>query len=514
MRSFALFVTLVAAQALTRIAIADNHIALQRFDPSQAGDSFFGVAAPPSDLQNLAIRSRLTLNWARNPLVLENPGNGNQVNQVVQDQVIVNVGVAVELKKRFTLSIDVPLAIAQGSGEIQYDIRSAGGAHVGDIRFGARVQLVAWSTLAKLSVAGFFFAPLGANESSAAGTYMSDGSSRGRVDVIAHGDNGKYVWSFGVGPELRESQDFFTVRQGNALHIAGGFGVRFLDNRIQIGPETRAILTLSESSKYNRNWEALLGVRYHKPIGFTGGVAAGPGLASGVGTPDFRVIATLGYAFSFDKPAKAPAPVDTDNDGIDDAHDGCPTVAGSADNKGCQPPTPAPVPAPVPAPLVVNPPDDRDNDGVADARDACVEVPGPADNDGCPVATFIPAAELAAKVIGNEIVILQQIQFETGSDVIKGESVPTMEAILAAVQSVNADSRFLIEGFTDNRGAAKKNKALSEKRATSVVKWLGEHGVDEGRFTATGLGAARPLQTNDTEDGRRANRRVEIHISK
>lgn len=516
MSSRARFVALLAVLAVTSTAKADNHIALSRFHAAPAGDSFFGVAAPPADIQDLGLRTRLTLDWAHDPLVLINPANGNEVNEVVKDQVIANVGIALDFKKRFTFSLDVPFAIAQGSGEVNYAIRRAGGAHIGDTRIGARARLVSFSELFKLSAAAYAFLPLGKNESSSGGTYMSDGNVRGIVELIAHGDNGRYVWSAAVGPEIRDSQSFFGVRQGTSLHIAAGVGARFWDNRLQVGPESRAIITLDNGTRYNRNWEALVGVRYHKPLGLNGGVAFGPGFTNGVGTPDFRVVANIGYDFSFDKkaPPPAPAPADTDKDGVDDAHDGCPDVAGPIDNNGCPLPPPAPVPAPV---VVAPPPPDRDNDGVVDARDACVEIPGPADNDGCPVSAPpppAPAPEPAAKVVGNEIVILQQIQFETGSDVIKGESVPTMEAILAAVNSLPADARFLVEGFTDSKGSVKNNERLSLKRAKSVAKWLGQHGVASTRFTTAGLGPSRPIQSNDTEEGRKANRRVEIHIVK
>lgn len=510
-------VTLLAALALTTPALADNHIALPRFDPAQAGDSFFGVAAPPSDIQNLALRSRLTLDYANDPLVLRSSSSDSLVEHVVKRQFIANLGVTVDFKKRFSFSLDVPIALSQASGSLDYDLQRANGAHIGDFRVAARARVFELNKLARLSLAAFVFAPIGHSDSSS-GVYMSDGHMRGRFDVIAHGDNGKYVWSFAVGPEFRASNDFFTVHQGTALAVAAGFGVRFFDNRLQVGPEARGVFTLSESSKYNRNIEALFGVRYYRPIGLTGGIGAGPGFSSGVGTPDYRIVATLGYAFSFDKPKAAPeplpvpAPVDSDNDGVDDEHDACKDVPGPVDNKGC-PIEPPPAPVPAPAPVVVPPPD-RDNDGVVDARDACVEVPGPAENDGCPAAAPEPTPEPAAKVVGDQIVILQQIQFETGSDVIRGESVPTMEAILAAVNSLPVESRFVVEGFTDSRGSVKSNEKLSNKRAKAVAKWLGAHGIAAERFTTAGLGPSRPIQSNDTEEGRKANRRVEIHIIK
>jgi len=69
-----------------------------------------------------------------------------------------------------------------------------------------------------------------------------------------------------------------------------------------------------------------------------------------------------------------------------------------------------------------------------------------------------------------------------------------------------------VEGHTDTQGKPKHNKKLSERRAASVVKWLVKYGIDKRRLTSAGFGQERPIATNQTEEGRRENRRVELHI--
>jgi outer membrane protein OmpA-like peptidoglycan-associated protein len=71
---------------------------------------------------------------------------------------------------------------------------------------------------------------------------------------------------------------------------------------------------------------------------------------------------------------------------------------------------------------------------------------------------------------------------------------------------------FRVEGHTDNRGGAALNRNLSKQRAASVVTWLVKHGVAKDRLVAQGFGPDRPIDTNDTEEGRKNNRRVEFHI--
>lgn len=107
-------------------------------------------------------------------------------------------------------------------------------------------------------------------------------------------------------------------------------------------------------------------------------------------------------------------------------------------------------------------------------------------------------------------VATQGIFFDTGSDVIRPESSPTLKEI-AAMLNEHADLSLLIEGHTDNVGAAASNLALSEKRAAAVKAALvSGYGVDGGRLTTKGLGDTKPAGPNATAEGRQQNRRVEL----
>ena len=74
------------------------------------------------------------------------------------------------------------------------------------------------------------------------------------------------------------------------------------------------------------------------------------------------------------------------------------------------------------------------------------------------------------------------------------------------------ETDILIEGHTDNTGAEDYNQDLSEKRADAVKRFLIAQGVDPTRLTAVGYGEEQPLEDNDSESGRAANRRVEVAI--
>ena len=107
-------------------------------------------------------------------------------------------------------------------------------------------------------------------------------------------------------------------------------------------------------------------------------------------------------------------------------------------------------------------------------------------------------------------VATQGIYFDTGSDVIRPESTPTLREI-AAMLKEHGDLQLTIEGHTDNVGGAEANRALSEKRAAAVKAHLvASEGIDAARLETKGMGDTKPAVPNATPEGRQQNRRVEL----
>ncbi|MFX8972796.1 OmpA family protein, partial [Acinetobacter baumannii] len=69
-----------------------------------------------------------------------------------------------------------------------------------------------------------------------------------------------------------------------------------------------------------------------------------------------------------------------------------------------------------------------------------------------------------------------------------------------------------VYGYTDSTGSIPYNQRLSEQRAQAVANYLVGHGVAASRIRSQGFGVGNPVASNDTEDGRARNRRVEIKI--
>ena len=102
------------------------------------------------------------------------------------------------------------------------------------------------------------------------------------------------------------------------------------------------------------------------------------------------------------------------------------------------------------------------------------------------------------------------ILFDTGSDRLKPESAAVIQSIARGLEA-NPALKLLIEGHTDSLGNADPNLDLSRRRAEAVKAVLiSQFKVDASRLTTAGLGATKPIDTNDTPQGRSQNRRVEF----
>lgn len=108
-------------------------------------------------------------------------------------------------------------------------------------------------------------------------------------------------------------------------------------------------------------------------------------------------------------------------------------------------------------------------------------------------------------------IILRNLSFEFNSSVIKPESEPVIEELYQFLTN-NPEVRIQIVGHTDNVGTDEYNKNLSNNRAKAVHDAIVEKGIASDRLTWEGRGAADPITTNDTEEGRAENRRVEFVI--
>jgi OOP family OmpA-OmpF porin len=204
-------------------------------------------------------------------------------------------------------------------------------------------------------------------------------------------------------------------------------------------------------------------------------------------------------------------PRDDDGDGVLNADDRCPTTPAGVkvDSRGC--------------------PADSDRDGVLDSADRCPRTPAGADVDrnGCPadddndgVANYMdkcpnttrPNAKINADgcyvVLTEQVTVELNVQFDNNSSDARPEHGAAVRRVFTFMQQYPATS-VTIEGHTDSRGSAEYNRDLSQRRADTIADLLvNDFGIARSRVKAIGYGETRPIETNDTAEGRQNNRRV------
>ena len=118
---------------------------------------------------------------------------------------------------------------------------------------------------------------------------------------------------------------------------------------------------------------------------------------------------------------------------------------------------------------------------------------------------------LTSPSIGNQF-RLNNVFFETNSAVLEEISKQELQIVADWMITVEDTVIFELQGHTDNRGSEAWNLTLSQQRADAVRNYLVSIGIPDDRLIARGFGMTRPIDTNETEEGRANNRRTEVHF--
>ena len=486
---------------------------------------------------------------------------------LVQGQITQYSTVGIEFLDRFMASVTLPVTWGQWGTNPTYEAvgfvgqannasANIAGPSAGDTRIDARAILFRTrDRRAAFGAQASLLVPTGTTAS-----FGGDGQTTAMFGVsgeytfhITEGFNLTLVGNLGV--DLRPTATFNLpanggLAVGDELRWAVAAFVPFKENKYRLGLTIFGQTGLENDAGTgdtifaNENnpieWQAEGRMRFGKYDRFWAGAGAGSRLDQGYGAPDFRIVAVVGVQwpiFDVDAPSpeqakaarrKRPIEIqDRDHDGIPDDIDACPDEPedhlGADPNDGC--------------PL----PPDRDHDGIPDQFDKCPDEPedhkGAEPNDGCPDPDTdkdgIPDSVDACphepgqpspdpkkngcpqfiRLEGSSVRVLQQVHFATGKADILPDSFPILQEIANLLKVTPSIKRMAIEGHTDNRGAAALNLHLSQARSESVMNWLvGRGGIEAKRLEAHGYGMTKPIEDNNTDEGRTANRRVEFNI--
>ncbi len=142
--------------------------------------------------------------------------------------------------------------------------------------------------------------------------------------------------------------------------------------------------------------------------------------------------------------------------------------------------------------------EDSDGDGIIDSKDKCPGTPPNTrvDGDGCPLP---------------KVLQLKGVTFEFNKDRLRPDSKTVLDTVVEIMKRY-PDMLVEVAGHTDSVGSDSYNQKLSERRAEAVRQYLINAGIASGNMTAVGYGKKEPIATNDTDEGRELNRRVELRI--
>ena len=127
------------------------------------------------------------------------------------------------------------------------------------------------------------------------------------------------------------------------------------------------------------------------------------------------------------------------------------------------------------------------------------------------LAIAIPGATVTRIGEGIAVTFASGLLFDFDSDVIKPTAAENLKNLAASLKKYS-NTDLLIVGHTDAQGTDDYNQGLSSRRATSASKYLATQAVSPGRMRTMGKGESEPIASNDTEDGRQKNRRIEVAI--
>jgi OmpA-OmpF porin, OOP family len=566
---------LAAALALTAVlfgrpaAAQQKTFTLDRLQVPGAPDDGIALFRPATEQRNI-MYGQLAIAYALRPLRTSNITTvdsllRNSRSSIIQDQFAMYANTGFQLLDRVTLGLAFPWypiqtggnpdyapGNIQGPGQTRTTFVGTSGPSAGDIRIDLRGTL--WRSEDRRSAFGAqvnVFGPTGTTTN-----FGGDGGTSAIFMVSGEHSIKWLTFVANTGVHFRPRHTINDPNNGSGLGIGNewrwalGAFVPLKEGKYRVGGtifgqtgiEGDNLIGDTFFTKQNTPLEiqAEGRMRFGPDEHFWLGAGAGTAILRGYGAPDLRVVALVGTYFPItDSDASSPDRKaarrarwrrehlsDRDNDGIPDDIDACPDEA--EDHQGNDPNDGCPMPPDRDGDGIPDqydkcpdqpedkdgiddgdgcPEDDADNDGIPDVQDACPKEPGQRSSDpkknGCP--SFI-------KVEGNVVRIMQQVHFATGSANILPDSFPMLQEIANLLKANPGIKKMSINGHTDNRGGADLNKRLSQSRAESVMRWLTQHGVEAGRLEAHGYGLEQPIEDNNTEQGRAANRRVEFKI--
>jgi OmpA-OmpF porin, OOP family len=506
---------------------AEPGFAVDRFEPSERGSNFFVLES--LDLRgHVRPAAGVIASYGYRPLVYRVDDEVRAA--MVNHQLTTHVGGSLNLWNRVRVALNAPIVLYTEGQEGRLGTKvlapPSSATTLGDIRLGVDARIAGeYGEKVTFALGAQLWLPTGS-----ASAYTGDGAVRFGPRALVAGEVGPIAYAAKLGVAVRspEASTYANVPLGSELVYGFGGGYKFLEGKGIVGPEFFGSTHLGDGAFKTRTspLEVILGGRYEVAKQLRAGLGIGTGLVGGLGSPEVRIVGGVEWMMAPPKPGEAAPPVppellDTDGDGIPDKDDACYDMQGARTNdprtNGCA---------------------DRDGDGILDPLDTCPTAAGPANADpklnGCPAGPPPPPPPDAdGDGIPDKVDSCPNASGKPHKDPAKNgcpklwlasgqirvtvelpDDEEAMTQIAAILNDDTSIKRLRVEGHSDNRGDDKALKKESQDRAEAVTKWLTAHGVDKKRVIAVGIGSERPIESNDTDEGRAINRRIELYLER
>ncbi len=526
---------------------------LQQFSPmpNLSGDLFSTASADVAP--HLEWSAIALFNYSKNPLVRMNADN-TRAEALVSDHATAHLLFSLGLWDRVDLGIDIPLTVWQQGSSVPGGLVALedAGAGIGDLRLVPKVQLLSSRTTrssngAALALLVDMYVPTGDSSRLQGGDFRI--GPRLAFDFIVE----QARIAANVGYQYREEHKLENLTVRDTLSWNLGLEVP-LSEEFRVTAEVFGKLTPAASviERSNSPTEILLGGKYQ-----TGRIFAtaggGAGLVNGYGTPDFRLFAGFGFAPPMPRAAVeevfecTPANVETtcteipapscDGETLVLVHAGCEdnSCTYSRVESKCGQGTICGQDTQGQAACIAKPDCSVSSDCKTPSAPTCKDdtlttFAGLCEAGTCryePVRTHCPeftecgldTGEAACVPIIDKVVIenkkiqiLDTVHFAYNSDVIEERSFNLLKQVAQVIKNHPEITMVRIEGHTDDRGTHAFNMDLSARRAEAVRAFLIEQRIAPDRLYSKSFGPDRSIQSNKSEAGRAANRRVEFHI--
>ncbi|MDH5675667.1 MAG: OmpA family protein [Myxococcales bacterium] len=342
---------------------------VDNFKPAASARGFW-VTENGTLLGHLHPSVNLYAHYASRPLQLINTDTGDRQQELIKDRLNLDLLMAMGFFDILELGVAVPVTVLQDTGSLRLLDRPVGddaGAGLRDIRIIPKIQVAAATdNVVALAVALPISVPTGDPQN-----FLGNDGVTFSPTLILSADTDYFDWAINAGYRLRKDQSVnFSLEQETVAiddEVFGSMGMKiaFVPEVFELVGDVFVSTSIKEQDIEEIPVETMGGIRLYLGPGLLVHAGGGAGLTRGIGAPEFRVLAGVGYEYGRDP--------DPDKDGILTEVDSCPMDPEDFDKfedaDGCPEP-------------------DNDKDGVLDPSDKCPQVPedrdGFEDTDGCP----------------------------------------------------------------------------------------------------------------------------------